>query len=258
MMLPCSLWSDSTWEALWALTSLMDVEQVVSASWMIWSLVILASLTGAEQAVLACKVTQTQVVLASKVSLEHVVWASRVTREQMALASLMDSFAWDSFWSSSIPSSQKALWLQASMDALVVSSSSRALLAFSQSSIASTGGVMVSGLEAMAMGEMLVGIPSRDASAISALTWDDVSTGWSSSFDFWGRGIGMTIGLGLPRVEFSDPQPDVSSITWDRRSLTSLVMLPSPSNLGGWTYGGWLSQWWRPSKEAVPFSPAPP
>ena len=65
--------------------------------------------------------------------------------------------------------SQMALCLWASMDALVVSSSSRALLAFPQSSIASTGGVMLSGLEAVAMGEMLVGIPSRDACAISAL-----------------------------------------------------------------------------------------
>ena len=55
------------------------------------------------------------------------------------------------------------------MDALVVSSSSRALLAFVWSSIASVGGVMLSDLE-VAMGEMLVGIPSRDVSAISTLT----------------------------------------------------------------------------------------
>ena len=63
-----------------------------------------------------------------------------------------------------------ALYLWVSMDALVVSSSLRALLAFPQSSMGSTGGVMLSGLAAMVMGEMLVGIPSRDASAISALT----------------------------------------------------------------------------------------
>ena len=56
------------------------------------------------------------------------------------------------------------------MDALVVSSSSRDLLVFLQSSMGSTGGVMLLGLEAMVMGEMLVGIPSRDASVISVLT----------------------------------------------------------------------------------------
>ena len=57
------------------------------------------------------------------------------------------------------------------MDALVVSSSSRALLAFSQSSIVHLPGeVTLPDLEATAMGEMLVGIPSREASAISALT----------------------------------------------------------------------------------------
>ena len=56
------------------------------------------------------------------------------------------------------------------MDALVVNSSLRALLAFSQSFIVSAGGVMLLDLEVAAMGEMLVGIPSRDASAISALT----------------------------------------------------------------------------------------
>ena len=102
-----------------------------------------------------------------------------------------------------------------------------------QSSMASTAGVTFTGLEAMGMGDMLVGIPSRDASAISVLTWDDVSTGWSSSFDSWGRGIRTTTGLVLLRVKFLDPQLDVSSIAWDRRFLTSIVMLPSPSNFGG-------------------------
>ena len=75
-----------------------------------------------------------------------------------------------------------ALHLQASMDALVASSSSRALLAFCQSSATSVGGVMLLDLVVTAMGEMMVGTPSRDASAILAsskvLTWDEVSTGW--------------------------------------------------------------------------------
>ena len=87
-------------------------------------------------------------------------------------------------------------------------------------------------LEAAAMGEMLVGIPSRDPSAISVLAWDDVSTSWSNSFDFWGKGTGMITGAGCLGVKFLDPQPDVSSTTWDRRFLTSIVMLPSPSDLG--------------------------
>ena len=46
----------------------------------------------------------------------------------------------------------------------------RALLAFTWSSIASTRGVTLSDLEVTAVGEMLAGIPSRDASAISVLT----------------------------------------------------------------------------------------
>ena len=77
----------------------------------------------------------------------------------MALASLMDSAVLDSFLQSSIPSSQMALHLQVSMDDLVASSSSRALLAFSQSSATSVGGVMLLDLVVAAMGEMVVGTP---------------------------------------------------------------------------------------------------
>ena len=42
----------------------------------------------------------------------------------------------------------------------------------------------------------------------------------------------MTTGFGPFRVKFLDPQPDISSIAQDRRFLTSMVMLPSSSNLG--------------------------
>ena len=42
----------------------------------------------------------------------------------------------------------------------------------------------------------------------------------------------MTAGCGLLRVELSDLWPDISSITQDKRSLTSLVKLPSPSDFG--------------------------
>ena len=93
-----------------------------------------------------------------------------------------------------------ALCLQASMDDLVASSTSRALLAFYQSSATSVGGVMLLDLVVMAMGEMMVGTPSRDASAIltssMALTWDEVSTGLESSFGLWGGGVSMTTGFG--------------------------------------------------------------
>ena len=94
------------------------------------------------------------------------------------------------------------------MDDLVTSSSSRALLAFSWSSATSVGGVMFLDLVVMAMGEMVVGTPSRDASAIStssrALTWDEVSTSYGSSFGLWGRGVSTTTGFGLLGVEFPD------------------------------------------------------
>ena len=63
-----------------------------------------------------------------------------------------------------------ALHLWVSIDALVVSNSLRALLAFSQSSIVSARGVMLLDVEVTTMWEMLVGITSKDASVISALT----------------------------------------------------------------------------------------
>ena len=90
---------------------------------------------------------------------KHRALASRVTQEQMALASLMDLVVSDSFQQSSVPSSQTALHLQASMDALVASNSSRALLTLSQSSAASVWGVMLLDLVVGAMGEMVVGDP---------------------------------------------------------------------------------------------------
>ena len=52
-----------------------------------------------------------------------------------------------------------ALCLWASMDALVANNSLRALLAFFHSSAASAGGVMLSDLVVMAIGEMVLGIP---------------------------------------------------------------------------------------------------
>ena len=71
-----------------------------------------------------------------------------------------------------------ALHLWASMDALVASSSSEGFVGiFPGAQLHLQGGVMLPDLVVTAMGEMVVGILSRDASAISALTWDEVSTG---------------------------------------------------------------------------------
>ena len=47
-----------------------------------------------------------------------------------------------------------------------------------------------------------------------ALTWDKVSTGLGSSFNLWGGGVSTATGFGLFGVEFTDPWPDMSNITW--------------------------------------------
>ena len=254
MMLPCSLWNDSAWRAFWALTSLMALEQLASASWTIWSLVALDFLTTIEQAVLASKITQEQLVLASKVNWEQVVWASRVTWGQVALASLIDSAAWDLLWQRAMISSHMAFYLQTSMNALVVRKSSRALLAFAWSSSSSTRGVMLLVLETAAIGDA-GGMSSREASAASVLTWDEVSTGWDGPSGFRGGVMATATGVGLLGDECLDLQLDVSSTARDRRFLTSIVMLLS--NLGG-IYGDWLLWWWRPCQEVVSFGLAPP
>ena len=232
MMLPCSLWNDSAWRAL---TSLVALEQVALASWTIWPLVVLAFLTAIEQVVLASKITQEQLVLASKVNWEQVVWASRVTWEQAAVASLIDSAAWHSLWQRAMLSSCMVLCLWAPMDALVVRKSSRALLAFAQSSSSSTGGVMLPVLEMAAIGEMLVGMSSREASTTLALACDEVSTVWYGPSGFWDGVMGTATGVDLLGDECLDLQLDVSSTAWDRRFLTSIVMLPS--NFGGDLWG---------------------
>ena len=118
------------------------------------------------------------------------------------------------------------------MDALVVRKSSRALLAFAWSFSSSTGGVMLLVLETTAIGEMLAGMSSRNASIASALTWDEVSTGQGGPSGFWGGAVGATALLGDKCL---DPQLDISSITQDRRFLTSVVMLPS--DFGGDLWG---------------------
>ena len=126
-----------------------------------------------------------QMVSASLMAAEQMVSPMQTAQVQMALASLMDSAVSESFLQRSIPSSWTAFCLQVSMDDLVSNSSSRALLAFSQSWPTSAGRVMLLDLGATAMGEMVVAT-SNVASAIltssSALTWDEVSTGLGKSF----------------------------------------------------------------------------
>ena len=107
-----------------------------------------------------------------------------------------------------MPSSQMALHLWVSKDNLVANTSSRALLAFSQSSSTSAGGVMLLDLEVMAFGEMVVGTPSRDAfdnlASSWALSWDEVSNSLGSSFGLSGGGVRTTTGFGL----FGGESPD--------------------------------------------------
>ena len=119
------------------------------------------------------------------------------------------------------------------MDDLVASSSPRALLASSRRWSASAGGALPLGPGVLAVGEVAAGISSREASTISAssgvLTWDYVSTGMEGSTSLWGRGVSVTKRFSLLGVKFSDTCPDMSNTTWDRSSLTSMVMLTSLS-----------------------------
>ena len=110
-------------------------------------------------------------VSASLMAAEQVALASWTAWVQMALASLMDSAVLKSFQQRSIPSSWTAFCLWVSMDDLVANSSSKALLAYSQSWTASVGRVMLLDLGATAMGEMVVGTSPNKASTISMLSW---------------------------------------------------------------------------------------
>ena len=239
MYLPCSLWNIAAWETFWALASQMALEQAASASWTKQPQVVLAFLTAARKLVLVSRINQ-----------EQAVWASRVTWEQMTLASLMDAAAWDSFWQSITPSSQTALHLLTSMDPLVLCRSLRALLALVQSSARSIEGLMLLLLEMAAIGEILVGMSSREASASSTLTWDEVSTAWSGSSGFEGGVMRTTAVVDL----LGDEHLDTS---W---------MLPALLKMGGywplWSYCllisreiyvDWLSGWWRPCQKVVSF-----
>ena len=67
------------------------------------------------------------------------------------------------------------------------------------------------------------------------LAWDEVSTGGSRPSVFCGGDMRTTAVAGLLGDDCWDPQLDVSNTAWDRRLLTSVVMLPL--DLGG-DFGG--------------------
>ena len=132
-----------------------------------------------------------------------------------------------------VPTQLSCLW--ASMDDLVVSRSLRALLALVQSSIMSSRGLTLLVLEMAAIGEMLVGMSSKEASTSSMLAWEEVSTGWSGPSCFGGGVMRTSAWMGLLGDECSDSQLDASSTAQDRRLLTSVVILPS--DFGGDWHG---------------------
>ena len=57
-------------------------------------------------------------------------------------------------------------------------------------------------------GEMLVGMPSREASASSTLAWDDMSMGGSETSDFPGGDIVTAVVVIFSREECLDSQLD--------------------------------------------------
>ena len=78
---------------------------------------------------------------------------------------------------------------------------------------------------------MLAGMPSREASASSTLSWGDVSMGGSEISDFQGGDIVTAAVVIFSREECLDSQLDTSIIARSRKSLISVVILPS--NFGG-------------------------
>ena len=101
------------------------------------------------------------------------------------------------------------------------------LLALALSSEGSTGGLTLPLLYSVAIGEMLAGTSSREASTSSMLAWDEVLMGQSETSNFW-HGDAMTATVVIfPREECLDSQLDASIIALPRRSLTSAAILPS-------------------------------
>ena len=98
------------------------------------------------------------------------------------------------------------------------------------------GGASPLGPGILAVGEDRAGISSREVSSMSAslgaLTWDDMSTGLGKSSSLVSKGVTRTTGSCLFGVELPEACSDVSNPTWDQSSLTSMVILTSPSAFG--------------------------
>ena len=67
---------------------------------------------------------------------------------------------------------------------------------------------------------------------MGVLTWDDMSTGLGKSSSLVGKGVTRTTGSCLFGLELPEACSDMSNPAWDRSSLTSMVMLTSPSAFG--------------------------
>ena len=117
---------------------------------------------------------------------------SRAIWEQMVLASVTVVATCDSFWQSIMSRSQTALHLLASIYPLVLSRSARALLVLAQSSAKSIEALVLSLPQMSAIGEMLVGISSREASPSSMLAWDEVLAGSGRPSGLHGRDMRTT------------------------------------------------------------------
>ena len=188
---------EPAWEALWASASLMAMEQQVLASWVEWV--------------------------------------------QMAFASLADSVASELFWWRAMPNSKINFCQWASMEDLIASRSPRTLLASSQRWATSVEGASPLGPRASTLREEGVGLPPGRHPPFQ-LHWG-CSPGMmcplaGGNLLVWSaRGVTRTFGFHLLGVELPDVCSDVSKTAWDRRSLTSVVMLTSPSTYGR---GGWM------------------
>ena len=117
----------------------------------------------------------------------------------------------------------------------MLSRSLRALLALVQSSAKSIEVLVLSLLEMAAIGEMVAGISSREASPSSMLAWDEVLAGSSRPSGLCGGDMRTTTVVSLLGGDSWDSQLDASNTAWDRRLLTSAVILPLDlrGDLGG-------------------------
>ena len=107
----------------------------------------------------------------------------------------------------------------------MLSRSLGALLAFIQSSVKSIEALVLLLLEMAAIGEMLAGISSREASPSSMLAWDEASADSSTSSGLCGRDVRTTAVVSILGGDCWVSQLDTSNTAWDRRLLTCVVIL---------------------------------